>query len=44
MRQGTQGTLTRDHVSMQNILTNEYISPQGMLTREARKHIRRVGT
>lgn len=44
MRQGTQGTLARDHVSMQSILTNEYISPQGMLTREARKHIRRVGT
>ena len=40
VREGTQGMLTREHVSSQATLTREYKSTQGALTREARKHPR----
>ena len=34
MRQGTQGMLSREHVTSQETLKHEYISKQGMSTRE----------
>ena len=44
VRQGTQGMLVREHVSLQETLAHEPINMQSMLTSEAPKHSRHVST